>query len=175
MTNQDFQDYINDLDDLYNFCSEYDFYEPFDERYLRSEDNFRDWLNEYYVGMLCENYGWERIREYLNDVHDMLDSYYWFETSELHPEGVPSSGTVFEDIKIEVYEWAIENDVFDDAVNEENETEQHREIEHTYRETNIDRQEQEFDTQVKWGVAVEKTDEPVEPLPQDDMSLVMCF
>lgn len=167
MTSQEFQDNICSLDDLYSFCSEHDIYEFFDDRYLRDEDGLEDYISEFYLETLINNYSWDEIRGWLNDLKNTVDNYYWFCTEETHPEGVPMSGDLYDELKDEVFEWALENDIFEDTDMEGRPT---RPVPEAYRRVGHDPNE----TQVKWNCEVRKVEETFEE-PQGDISLVMCF
>lgn len=167
MTRQEFIDNICDLDDLFSFCSEYDMYEIFDDRDIQSEDSFSEWIDEYYISDMIEaGHGWDDIRCALNHVSEIYNSYYWFDTSG-YPEGVSSSGAVFDEMKQEALDWADERGTVFDDDNEDAE----EEIEERY-EAPVS---QDIETQVKWQVITVEHNEPEPDVNelQDDMSLIM--
>lgn len=163
MTREEFINDIDNLDSLYDFCCENDMYEIFDDRYIQSYDSFNDWIGEYYINDLVENYDWDTVRRELNDLKNMIDDYSWFDTSE-SPCGVSQNGTTFDDMKDEAYDWAIEHGVFDDD-DEVVENDEGEEVVHSVRH-------QYGETQVRWGVVSEKPKEESIFIPQEDISML---
>lgn len=168
MTRQEFEDNISNLDELYDFCSEHDIYEFFDDRYIRDEDGLQEYISDYFINELFSNYSWQEIRDYLNDLNDIYNSYYWYCVEDFCPTGVSSNGRVYEEIKDEVFDYAINHGLFDDEDDEE------VEVDRTVYEVNRRIGHDANETQVKWNCEI-KDEEEVYEEPQDDISLVLCF
>lgn len=119
MTRDEFLDGINYFSELIDFCQEYgcDYCDD------ALDEDARDEEIKYELEEYGSDYSWQDIRDYLYDIPTGYD--YYRRNGIFDYEGLDD--TDFESYKDDVYDWAVDNDCFDDDEEEEGEYEEYDE------------------------------------------------
>lgn len=104
MTRQEFVDTVDNMNDLYNFCSENDLYDLTEGYY--DDYMLDDMLNEY-IQTIDQSRTWTEIRDYLDSIPQGCSWYHEdYYTGEIH--GVDDDDV--DDLKERVLDYCDEND-----------------------------------------------------------------
>lgn len=117
MTRQEFLDDITSFDQLRDFCYDIDYDLWEDGAY--SEDEYDDRIDD----DLCElvrHGAWREVRDYLTELPDGYDFYFRDE----YNEWLGRSSDDIDDLKDRVYEYAMDNELFDSEDEEDEEEEE---------------------------------------------------
>lgn len=112
MTRQEFLDDVTTFDELQDFCSDIDY--DLRENGAYSEEEYDDYTNEV-MADYARNNGWRDVRDFLDGFPDAGDWFYQDRWGDF--EGM--SYDDIEEIKDIVYQYAVDNDLFDEDDEEE--------------------------------------------------------
>lgn len=113
MTRAEFMDNINSWDELKEFCSDWecDYCDDIYDEYDRDNEIGED------IGEYCSEYSWYELRDQLNNIPSGYD--YYRRNSAFDWDGADEE--MFENYKMDVRDWADNNDAWDDENENEDE------------------------------------------------------
>lgn len=118
MTRDEFERNVRDWDELKNFCWENNCDECDS---VESSDSWNEWIEDNLVDW-ARNETWRDMLSILNRMDDN-SGYDWYVWDDYESEYRPVDDSDFDDYYRRVFEWADENDVFDDAEHDEEDEE----------------------------------------------------
>lgn len=107
MTRDEFLDNIEYFSELIDFCQEYGC-DYLDDVY---DDDSRDEEINYCVSEYGNDYSWYDLRDLLHDIPTGYD--YYRQNGSFDWDGLDDDD--FQSYKDDVYEWAVDNDIFDEG------------------------------------------------------------
>lgn len=114
MTRQEFLEEVTDVDSLYTFCCNYNFYEYTDELY--SSDSYDEYLDDYYRCRIGE-IRWTELKEEMDSENDPYEHDWWYRDD--YYDFRPADDEWFRGKRDELLDELIDSDFFDDEIEED--------------------------------------------------------